>query len=186
MATAPLAAGSVRRWRAARRRRAASATGAQLRRDADAEARAAARASRRAGARTRSGRRACARGSGGRRWRRGAASARPRAPRGQVTARNTWLRCGVGSSSSEAIGFCRSMMPSSSLRAASLREKNRFWASTCLWFHSAGCSTEASMNSGEPSLPMSAPPARGPSASSFCFTSSRSRLKTFDFHLWGA
>jgi hypothetical protein len=101
-----------------------------------------------------------------------------------VTARNRWFRCGVGSSIIEAIDFPRSMMASSSLRAPSLREKKRCCASTCLWFHRAGCSTDGSAASGLPSGPIMIPMSSRPRAMSFCFTSNRSRLKTFDFHFF--
>src|SRR5947209_3674799 len=77
------------------------------------------------------------------------------------------------------------MMASSSLRAPSLRENHRCCASTCLWFHSAGCSTDGSTASGLPSGASITPCSSRPSATSFCFTSSRSRLKTFDFHFFG-
>src|SRR5215475_2304152 len=97
-----------------------------------------------------------------------------------------WFRCGVGSSSIVVIGRAFSITRSSSLRAPSLREKKRCCASTCLWFHSAGCSTDASQRSGEPSAAVSAPASSLPRRSSFCLTSRRSRLKTFDFHFCGA
>src|SRR3954468_11836899 len=76
------------------------------------------------------------------------------------------------------------MIASSSLRAPSLREKYRCCASTCLWFHKVGCSTDGSAASGLPSGASMVPCSSRPSATSFCFTSNRSRLNTFDFHFF--